>query len=124
MPNELDRGVSMHTPNESTESGPLGSVRAVTGNAQATLADKLEAGAEAIRDRFESGAPNADRLRGRLGTAGGALAEQLEGSALWLRENDITDLRDLIGKQLKDHPGRTALLALGLGILIGRSSRR
>ena len=31
---------------------------------------------------------------------------------------------DVIGKQLKEHPGRTALVALGLGILIGRSSRR
>ncbi|MFL5616167.1 MAG: hypothetical protein ACJ796_21050 [Gemmatimonadaceae bacterium] len=114
----------MHTPNESTVSGPLGSVRAVTGNVQATLADKLEAGAEVIRDRFDSGSPNAEGLRGRLGAAGGAVAEQLEGSALWLRENDITDLRDLVAKQLKEHPGRSALVALGLGILIGRSSRR
>jgi hypothetical protein len=124
MPNELDGGVAMHTPNQSTESGRLKSVRAVTGNVQATLADKLEAGAEAIRDRFESGSPNAESLRGRFVTAGGAVAEQLEGSALWLRENDITDLRDLIGRQLKEHPGRTALVALGLGILVGRSSRR
>jgi hypothetical protein len=114
----------MHTPSESTESGPLGSVRAVTGNVQATLADKLEAGAETIRDRVASGSPNAEGLRGRLGAAGGAVAEQLEEGALWLRENDITELRDLIGKQLKQHPGRTALVALGLGILIGRSSRR
>ena len=114
----------MHAPNESSESGPVGSVRAVTGNAQATLADKLEAGAEAIRERFDSGSPNAAGLRGRLGAASGAVAEQLEGSALWLRENDVTDLRDLIGRQLKEHPGRSALVALGLGILIGRSSRR
>jgi hypothetical protein len=114
----------MQAPNESAESGPVGSVRAVTGNVQATLADKLAAGAEAIREQFDKDSPNADGLRGRLGAAGGAVAERLEGSALWLRENDITDFRDLIGKQLKEHPGRTALVALGLGILIGRSSRR
>lgn len=114
----------MHTPNDSPERGVLDSVRGATGNVQATLADKLDAGAEAIRERLEDESPNANSIRRRVDAAGGAVAERLEGSALWLRENDVTDLRDLLGKQLKAHPGRTALIALGLGILIGRSSRR
>ena len=114
----------MHTPNDMDDSGVLDSVRGVTGNVQATLADTLDAGAEALRDRLETKSPNATGLRNRLGAAGDAVAERLEGTALWLRENDITDLRDLLDTQLKQHPGRTALVALGLGILIGRSSRR
>jgi hypothetical protein len=114
----------MHTPNETNDSGVLDSVRGVTGNVQATLADTLDAGAEGLRDRLETNSPNAAGLRNRLSAAGDAVAKRLEGSALWLRENDITDLRDLIDSQLKQHPGRTALLALGLGILLGRSSRR
>jgi hypothetical protein len=114
----------MHTPNDTNDSGVLDSVRGVTGNAQATLADTLDAGAEALRDRLDIASPNATGHRNRLGAAGDAVAERLEGTALWLRENDITDLRDLIERQLKEHPGRTALMALGLGILIGRSSRQ
>jgi hypothetical protein len=114
----------MHTPNDTNDSGVLDSVRGATGNVQATLADKLDAGAEALRDRLESDVPSTGGLPKRLGAAGDAVADSLENTALWLRENDITDVRHLIDNQLKEHPARTALVALGLGILIGRSSRR
>jgi hypothetical protein len=107
---------------ESNEGGALDTVRGVTGNVQATLADTLDAGASALRERL--GTPNDEGLRGRLGATGGAVADRLESGALWLRENDITDLRELIGHQLEHHPGRMALIALGVGILIGRSSKR
>jgi hypothetical protein len=116
----------MKPANESTERGTLDSVRSATGNVQATLADKLDAGAEALRERLSTAdpAPNSSSVQARLGAAGSAVAERLEGSALWLRENDVTDLRELIGKQLKGHPGRTALVALAIGILLGRSSKQ
>ena len=101
----------------------LETVRGVTGNAQATLADTLDAGASALRDRL--GTPHNDSgIRARLGAAGGAVASRLESGALWLRENDVTDLRALLGHQLENHPGRTALIALGIGVLIGRASKR
>ncbi|HKN68666.1 MAG TPA: hypothetical protein VJW73_20415 [Gemmatimonadaceae bacterium] len=107
---------------ERNAGGALEVVRSATGNAQATLADTLDAGASALRERF--GAPNDRGVRARLGAAGGAVAGRLESSALWLRENDITDLRELLGHQLENHPGRTALIALGIGVLIGRASKR
>ena len=107
---------------ESTAGGALQSVRGVTGNAQATLADTLDAGASALRDRLAT--RNESGVRGRLGAAGGAVANRLESGALWLRENDITDLKELLGHQLENHPGRTALIALGIGVLIGRASKR
>jgi len=107
---------------ESNAGNALEAVRGVTGNAQATLADTLDAGASALRERL--GAPNDSGVRGRLGAAGGAVASRLESGALWLRENDITDLRELLGHQLANHPGRTALMALGIGVLIGRASKR
>ena len=107
---------------ESNAGGALQAVRGVTGNAQATLADTLDAGASALRDRLAT--PNESGVRARLGTAGGAVANRLESGALWLRENDITDLRELLGHQLENHPGRTALIALGIGVLIGRASKR
>lgn len=111
---------------ENKDGGALEAVRGVTGNAQATLADTLDAGASALRDQLggSDGSPNDSGVRARLGAAGGAVANRLESGALWLRENDITDLRGLIGQQLEHHPGRTALIALGIGILIGRSSKR
>ena len=116
----------MESAMESNEAGALEAVRGVTGNVQATLADTLDAGASALRDRLGASdrLPNDRGVRARLGAAGGAVANRLEGGALWLRENDITDLRELIGHQLERHPGRTALVALGIGILIGRSSKR
>lgn len=107
---------------ESNDGGALETVRGVTGNVQATLADKLDAGATALRERF--GAPNDGGVHARFGAAGGAVANRLESGAFWLRENDITDLRELLGHQLENHPGRTALIALGIGVLIGRASKR
>ena len=107
---------------ESNNGGALEAVRGVTGNVQATLADTLDAGAAALRERLA--APNDSGVRARLGAAGDVVADRLESGAFWLRENDITDLRELLGHQLENHPGRTALIALGIGILIGRSSKR
>jgi hypothetical protein len=42
---------------------------------------------------------------------------------MWLRENDLTKL-PLSRRQLEKHPGRTVLLALGVGFLFGRAGRR
>lgn len=112
----------MESTMESNVGGALEAVRGATGNVQATLADTLEAGASALRERL--GTPNDSGVRARLGAAGGAVADRLESGALWLRENDITDLRELLAHQLEHHPGRTAVIALGLGVLIGRASKR
>jgi|1185.fasta_scaffold29872_1 hypothetical protein len=110
---------------ENNDGGALDTVRGVTGNVQATLADTLDAGASALRERFgTSGASPNEGVRARLGAAGGAVATRLESGALWLRENDVSDLKELLGHQLEHHPGRTALIALGIGVLIGRSSKR
>src|SRR5690349_14611773 len=53
---EPDRGGSMDSAMESNAGGALEAVRGVTGNAQATLADTLDAGASALRERL--GSPN------------------------------------------------------------------
>jgi len=98
----------------------LGAVHGQVGDLQASLADSLDSGAEAIRQRIGG---SISGVRGRLTDAGEAVAGRLERSAYWLRENDLGDLGTMLRQQLRDHPGRTALVALGLGILIGRSSR-
>ena len=107
--------------------GALETVHSQVGDIQATVADALDSGAEAIRQRVGSvreRMPAVRGARGRLTSAGEAVAGSLEQSAYWLRENDIGDLGALLQQQLRDRPGRTALIALGVGILIGRSSKR
>jgi hypothetical protein len=105
-------------------------VRATAGNLQAVLADVLEDSAKALRGRAGAegedagGAAASSSGRARLKAGEVAVAAALERSAMWLRENDLTELRTLAREQFREHPGRTALLALGVGFLFGRATRR
>jgi hypothetical protein len=106
---------------------------------KANIADKLEAGAEALRQRAqgsqgqqqgqyagatggngETGVAVSDRF---AGVAGG-LASGMQSTADWLREADLDNLRDGIETQVKEHPGRTLLIALGLGYVLGKAFRK
>jgi hypothetical protein len=111
----------------------LESARGEAGNLQATLADRLEAGAEKIRTQAaRSGAsvgtapPRSVLATARARTTDASLAatDRMDRTAVWLRENDVTDVGRLLRRELRERPGRVALVALGLGILIGRASRR
>ena len=84
----------------------LESARDGTGNLQATVADGLEARAE------------------RAVRTSPAVARRMDSTAMWLREHDLTNLGGLLRRELRERPGRVALIALGLGILVGRASRR
>ena len=84
----------------------LESARGGTGNLQATVADGLEARAE------------------RAARTSPAVARRMDTTAMWLREHDLTNLGGLLRRELRERPGRVALIALGLGMLIGRASRR
>ena len=98
--------------------------RAKVGDLQATLADAVESGADAVRGRTGVPVRAASPQRRKVARAGEAVATRLEGTALWLRENDLTDFGAVVRQQLSSRPGRTALLALGVGFLLGRASRR
>ena len=101
-------------------------------SALAKLADALETGAERLRNR---GAADAT-LAGATGTGSTAIANDgrvaqisdrvaggMERSAEWLRDADIDGMKTGIEQQVKEHPGRTLLIAVGLGYLIGRAFR-
>lgn len=109
------------------------SVRERTGIAKDKLAGALEAGAERLRERAQGGGAalagatadgsTAIQSDGRLAQVSDKVAGGMEKSAEWLREADIDSLKSGIENQVKEHPGRTLLVAVGLGYLLGRAFR-
>ena len=111
--------------------GVASSVRGKASALPAMLADGLEAGAEALRQRKASTS---------VATTGGSsvtigddssiaavtdtLASGMQSSAEWLRDADIDKLKQGVEKQVKEHPARTLLVALGAGYLLGKALRR
>ena len=52
------------------------------------------------------------------------LASGMQSSAEWLRDADFDKVKDGVEKQVKEHPARSILIALGAGYLIGKALRR
>jgi len=104
------------------------------GNLKDSLADALESSADKLRQRAGG---QGGQLAGTTGTASVALendgrmtdvanrvAGGMQASADWLRDADIDGLKMGIEKQVKEHPGRTLLIAVGLGYLLGKALRK
>ena len=109
-------------------------VRDRAGNLKDTLADALETGADKLRAR---GPQAAEQLAGSVGAGSTALTDDgrmtevtervaggMQATADWLREADMDGLRTGIERQVKEHPGRTLLMAVGLGYLLGKALRK
>jgi hypothetical protein len=107
----------------------FGAVKEKATQLSATLADKLEAGAEKLRQRGQGGQlAGAGNIGGtavvsdeKLSQYSNQLAGGLQGAADWLRDGD---LKETIETQVKEHPGRTLLIALGVGYLVGKALRK
>ena len=52
------------------------------------------------------------------------VAGGLQASADWIRDADIDSMKSGIETQVKEHPGRTLLIAAGIGYLLGKAFRR
>lgn len=108
-------------------------VREKAGTAKDKLADALESGAERLRDRAQTGGATlagatADgstsiQADGRIAQVSDKLAGGMDATAEWLRDADLDGLKSGLERQVKEHPGRTLLIAAGLGYLIGRAFR-
>jgi len=105
----------------------LGTVREKASNLSATLADRLEAGAEKLRQRGQ-----ANQFAGVDGSTVGSGNEQMsaltnrlaggmQGTADMLRNGD---LKGSIETQVRDNPARTLLIAVGLGYLLGKALKK
>jgi hypothetical protein len=107
------------------------SVRQGAGTAKDKLADALSTGADKLRQRGGRG-----QLSGSTGTADitvsgdgvsqvtDRVAGGMQATADWLRDADIDSMRLGVERQVKEHPGRTLLIAVGLGYLLGKAFRK
>jgi len=110
--------------------GVASSVKEKASGLPAMLADGLQAGAEALRQRRTSpgtsvaGSSVAISNDPTIAAVTDTLASGMQSSADWLRDADIDKLKEGVEKQVKEHPARTLLVALGAGYLIGKALRR
>ena len=108
--------------------GVASSVKEKASGLPAMLADGLQAGAEALRQRRASGEVAGSSVAisndPTIAAVTDTLASGMQSSADWLRDADIDKLKEGVEKQVKEHPARTLLVALGAGYLIGKAFRR
>ena len=110
-------------------------VRDRAGNLKNSLADALDTGADKLHQRAQGGVGG--RLAGSTGTSGVAIqsdgriaevgdrvASGMHATADWLREADLDGLKTGIERQVRDHPGRSLLIAAGVGYLLGKAFRK
>jgi ElaB/YqjD/DUF883 family membrane-anchored ribosome-binding protein len=110
-------------------------VRDRTGNLKDSLADALETGADKLRQRAgatghgvalagaTSAGTTAVEAENRLADVGGKVASGMDATAGWLRDADLDGLKSGLEYQVKEHPGRTLLIAAGIGYLLGKALR-
>jgi hypothetical protein len=110
--------------------GVASSVKEKASTIPALLADGLQAGAEALRQRRPStevsapGSSVAVASDSSIAAVTDTLATGMQSSADWLRDADLDKLKEGVEKQVKEHPARSLLVALGAGYLIGKALRR
>ncbi len=108
------------------------SVRDRAGNAKNSLADMLDSGANRLRQRASSDgqlagattAGSATIAEGRAAQVTDRVASGMSATADFIREADLESLQSGIERQVKEHPGRTLLMAVGLGYLLGKAIRK
>jgi ElaB/YqjD/DUF883 family membrane-anchored ribosome-binding protein len=101
---------------------------------KATLADKLEAGANKLRSQqtgtgayagaTNSGSTGIAAENGQLGQLTDKLASGMQGTADFIRNADLDQMKSGIEKQVRENPGRSLLIAAGVGYLLGKAFRK
>ena len=112
---------------QATAKDAYGQLRDKTRNLQSKVADRLEQGAEKIRQRTHNAPLAGATADGSLSVATedrtkmqDSVVRGMEKSADWLRNGD---LKADIEHQVRENPGRTLLIALGVGYLLGKTFR-
>ena len=97
----------------------------------ALIADGLQAGADALRQRRASASTGSTGSSvtslvndPAIAAVSDSLATGMQSGAEWLRDADIEKLKEGVEKQVKEHPARSLFVALGAGFLLGKVLRR
>ena len=105
----------------------LGQAKEKATQLKATLADKLEAGAGALRQQPADGSAQLAGANGTTADTNPQLAQLrttgadvMQKTAEFLRTGD---LRTSVEAQMRTNPGRTLLIAVGLGYVLGKAIR-
>ncbi|MEP7065501.1 MAG: hypothetical protein ABI889_05675 [Gemmatimonadota bacterium] len=88
------------------------------------LADKLETGAGRLRQRTTNTRKFDDAVattKQRVVDTSDRLATGMERGADWLRNANMNSFQDDLGRQVRQNPGRTLLIAGAIGYLLGRA---
>jgi len=103
------------------------------GELKTSLADRLEQGAEKLRQRAHGGAQYAGATgegnvsvaeNDKMAQVADKVAGGMQSTANWVRNADIETVKTDIERQVKEHPARSLLVAVGLGYLLGKAFRR
>jgi len=116
--------------------GAGSTVREKAGTLKHSLADALESGAEKLRQQAAGGGQTAGAAAtggsvgmvsdqsNRVAEVSNQVAGGLQASADWLRDADLDGMKTGLERQVKEHPGRTLAVAVGLGYLLGKAIRK
>lgn len=66
---------------------------------------------------------SASGLRGKLDTARTKVVDGAHAATDWVKQADLDSIKSGIEAQVRTHPTRTLLVALGLGYVLGRAMR-
>ena len=112
-------------------------VRDRAGQMKNSLADVLHTGADKLRQRSNAPTGSTTQLAGATEAGSVAVpadnrtvqvtnrvASGMDATADWLRDTDLDSVKAGLERQVKEHPGRTLLIAAGLGYLLGKAFRR
>jgi ElaB/YqjD/DUF883 family membrane-anchored ribosome-binding protein len=111
-------------------------VREKAGTLKHSLADALESGAQRLRQQAAGGGQTAGAAAtggsvgmvsdqpNRMADVSNQVAGGLQASADWLRDADLDGMKAGLERQVKEHPGRTLAVAVGLGYLLGKAIRK
>jgi hypothetical protein len=103
------------------------------GELKSSLADKLEQGAEKLRQRAHGGAQYAGATAegtvsvaedDKIAKVADKVAGGMQSTANWVRNADMESVKVDIERQVKEHPARSLIVAVGLGYLLGKAFRR
>jgi hypothetical protein len=88
-----------------------------------STADRMDDAAEQL-DRFtDERTRGATGIRAQAGSMAHSVADMLESTASYLRDNDVGSLRSDLGRQMRERPLQTLLVGVAAGWVVGKILR-